>query len=456
MKNNNFLQALHKKRSADVKVLNQYKGIKKTLTLLYPDKAHFIYELMQNAEDTTASEITFRLSPEKLVFEHNGKPFTKKNVWSITDIGDSSKGNDDTSIGKFGVGFKAVFIYTNTPIVYSGRFAFKIFDLIVPEPITPLSKNTSSTIFEFPFNNPKKSPEFAISQIEEGLCALGDNTLLFLSHIRKITYTLPDGSEGSLQRIDHKNGRIEIHTQHPHSDNTISHWLHFYKDVDVTDDEGESKTCRIAIAYQLEQNKEKSWKIVPVTDGGQVSIYFPAEKEPFNLHFHLHAPFASTVARDSVRDCPENDALRDYIAGLIVESLTAIRDQGLLNMSFLAVLPNPKDNLSAFYKPIREKIVEAFNSRELTPTKSRKYAKAENLYRGGLVKVSDTINDADLKFLTDDKKALWVANPPPQRQREDNFLNSLEIKDWGFGQLTAIFKPEDKEKIESWLEKKNR
>ena len=48
------------------------------------------------------------------------------------------------------------------------------------------------------------------TEIETGLSNLGDNTLLFLSHIRKIEYTLPNGEVGSLQRINHNNGRIEI------------------------------------------------------------------------------------------------------------------------------------------------------------------------------------------------------------------------------------------------------
>ena len=100
-----------------------------------------------------------------------------------------------------------------------------------------------------------------------------------------------------------------------------------------------------------------------VEHGGQVSIYFPAEKETSKLRFHIHAPFASTVARDSVRDCNDNEQLRDHLAELIVESLTMIRDQGMLTMSFLAVLPNLKDELAEFYEPIRTKIVDAFNNK---------------------------------------------------------------------------------------------
>ncbi|MCC6543073.1 MAG: hypothetical protein IT392_01045 [Nitrospirae bacterium] len=35
------------------------EGILKLLTDLYPDKAHFIFELLQNAEDATSKSINF-------------------------------------------------------------------------------------------------------------------------------------------------------------------------------------------------------------------------------------------------------------------------------------------------------------------------------------------------------------------------------------------------------------
>jgi hypothetical protein len=79
----------------------------------YPDKAHFVYELLQNAEDAGATEITFTLTPEKLVCEHNGRAFTLADVTSITGLHDSTKANAQDKIGKFGVGFKSVFgLYT--------------------------------------------------------------------------------------------------------------------------------------------------------------------------------------------------------------------------------------------------------------------------------------------------------------------------------------------------------
>ena len=146
----------------------------------------------------------------------------------------------------------------------------------------------------------------------------------------------------------------------------------------------------------MDKTKNGNWKIIPL-DPGQVSIYFPAVKEPCNLRFHIHAPFASTVARDSVRDCPANDELRDHIADLVAESMHSIRDQGLLDVRFLATLPNDKDNLSLFCDPIRERLIEEFNQMKLTPMKKGGHAPASGCYRGRR-DLSDLINDEDLEW----------------------------------------------------------
>ena len=156
------------------------------------------------------------------------------------------------------------------------------------------------------------------------------------------------------------------------------------------------KSCRIATAFLLEREQEQTakrsskktkqrqtiqWRIKSL-EPGRVSIYFPAEKETSNLRFHLHAPFASTVARDSVRDCPENDELRDHLANLIAESMTTIRDWGLLTVGFLATLPNNQDNLPSFYKPIMKRLVKVFNNEKLVPMKQGGHAPAKDVSEG--------------------------------------------------------------------------
>ena len=453
-------------------------GIKRLLTDLYPDNAHFIYELLQNAEDTGASRVRFVLTPEAIEFEHNGERlFDLKDVGSITSIGVSTKKDDATSIGKFGVGFKAVFAYTNTPEIHSGDFHFRIRDLVVPEKIEA-QQTKEGTRFRFPFNNPKKPPHNAMEEISRGLRQLSDNTLLFLTHIRNIEYDLPyPAQSGGLFRTD-KDGdaqRIEIQTISPDgTEITVSNWLRYHREVRVTDEDGKPKDCAVAVAFRLEHNDTSSqeseggkskkaprkWRIAPCNPG-QVSIFFPAEKETSKLHFHLHAPFASTVARDSVRDCTANNHLRDALAQLVADSLEDIRKRDFLDVASLQIMPNTDDNLSEFYEPIRKCIVTAFREKELVPTKSGSHRKAESLYRG-LTAISDIIDDADLSLLIGGEPPLWAANAPQRNQREDRFLDNLGMNEWGWDHLMGFFyflpfeecEDETNNKIVKWIRPK--
>ena len=76
---------------------------------LYTDKSHFVYELLQNAEDAGASRIKFLQYTDRLVVLHDGHPFSMENLQGLCDIGKSDKINDLNQIGEFGVGFKSVF-----------------------------------------------------------------------------------------------------------------------------------------------------------------------------------------------------------------------------------------------------------------------------------------------------------------------------------------------------------
>lgn len=424
-------------------------GILRLLTQLYPDNAHFIYELLQNAEDAKASHARFTVGNEALVFEHDGsRLFSARDVESITSIGDSTKADSPTEIGKFGVGFKSVFAYTETPEIQSGEYRFRIRDLVVPELLqsSSIGSNGFKTKFFFPFNHPKKGVEQATLEITSALRSLGDVTLLFLSNICRISYVLPDGSEGQLARTVPQELRqarsigehIEVSVHSPGDEPRQSHWLRYRNSVTI-DDESSHKDCTIAVAFGLVEsearNQRRRWRVIPLVPG-RVCIYFPADKETSNLRFHMHAPFASTVARDSVRNSSGNDRLLAALAVLAAESMEDIRDRGFLTVASLEVLPINDDNLSPFYAPVKARIVHAFKSKQLVPTKSGSYEVADNLFRGP----SDIVNligDEDLSLLTGGRWEipLWCANPSQVNQRADKFLDSLEIEDWGWDEL---------------------
>ena len=411
MKCNDFLQPLSVKRSKTAEALNDpcVKGIRHLLTdKLYPDTAHFIYELLQNAEDVQATEIMFRLTPEKLIAEHNGQPFTEENIEDITSIPEES--HKVNKIGQHGLGFKSVFGYTNTPHIYSGEFAFKIRDLIVPEPISPLNEQTSTTIFEFPFNNSKKLPIEAFNEIAAGLRDLSTTTLLFLANIKVINWTCADEPASYTRLHTHSKHHVEIEACVNGEVTNGTHYLRFMAKIP-----DKPAHLQVGLAYSLDFKKgTKSFdtsKPLAVQmrvkdETGLVSIFFPAKNATSNLSFHIHAPFATVPGRNSISDTPEvtlmNEALITSIAQLAVSSLHEIKAIGLINRAFLDVLPH--ENIPAFYQPICEQIWTALRTQSLIPTYTGCFAAGEQLYHA----VDD--KDNELKNLLDSADLACLEN----------------------------------------------
>lgn len=400
----------------------------------YPDKAHFIYELLQNAEDTGAHNVHFELEENRLLYWHDGRPFDLDDIKSITSVGHSSKLDDVSSIGKFGIGFKAVFAYTDAPEIYSANYYFRIRDLIALEKIESslLDKGDERTLFVFPFG--VKSVDQSVKEIVSGLEELREHTLLFLNHIQKISFTLPDGKSGIIKRIDKGNDIIEIATSIGKK-TAYSHWLRYQKTVSIRDEHGLLRTLPIALAYKMKNSEEHGWSVIP-TDG-KISIFFPAVKEYSGLKFHLHAPFAATIARDSVRDCKENDNLLKELLELFRESLPDIRDRGLLTVDFLSTMPHSKENLGKKYEAFRLAAVKAFRTTRLTPTKNGQHSRGERLLSCS-AEMSRVFSDTDMKLLTGRSIPIWAANAPQRNSRADLFLHDLGIERWDEKSLNEL------------------
>ncbi len=203
VKDTQFLADLAEKRAAWVATTrdNGFEdGITSVLAELYPDNAHCLYELLQNAEDAGASKVTFELTRNCLRFVHNGRDFTMEDVDGITGLGVSPEKTDVNQIGKFGVGFKAVFAYTSSPVVESDTYSFKIDNLVVPSLLEQAfsSRERRHTSFSFPFNTERKSASLAFEELSKGLEALTGDTLLFLQNIGAIQWRIEDLKEGKI------------------------------------------------------------------------------------------------------------------------------------------------------------------------------------------------------------------------------------------------------------------
>ncbi|MBV5327789.1 MAG: hypothetical protein JZU65_09150 [Chlorobium sp.] len=440
----NFIEEVYAKRKklADVLADEDYSGIREIVEELYPDKAHFLYELLQNAEDVGATEAIFTLDEKSLRFEHNGRPFDKNDVEGITNIGKGTKKTDEDKIGRFGVGFKAVFAYSETPHIWSPTFSFKIIDLILPVEIQRKQLPEGKTCFEFPFNNPKKSAQDAYEEIKAGFAELAETTLLFLPHLKAIRWLIGKQMAGEVLRIEHTEHHLEVQKQVDGKTTTTSHFLRFTKTV-----EGLEKQQRIAVAFELdylsktttysgEKSLSNQMKIIPANPG-RVAVFFPAEKETSGLRFHLHAPFVPELSRASIKETPANEPLYRQLSRLAAEALHKIRDLDLLNGEFLGVLPNPQDAIPPRYQSIRTAILDEMKNEKLTPTHTKSYAPAKYLLQAK-ASLKDFLSEEDLMSLYPDwyeEPPQWAIGASQKNSDQDRFLTGLEITKWDINEF---------------------
>src|SRR6266566_2140887 len=234
---------LKRKRYDESALENNFeKGIRDSTVEKYPDPVHFVYELLQNAEDQGATEATFELSADCLVFRHNGNPFKRSDVENITGIGNSDKPQEANKIGRFGIGFKSVFAITDRPEIYTvleeKPFAFAIEDLVVPITILENYENSNQcdTRFIFPFIDGQENSLY--TKIRKRLSVLGFETLLFLRNLTSIAWkTETDqgiyhcegkGSRRELRGETNRNGRLRQKS---------AQYLVFTRNVSMTNNE---------------------------------------------------------------------------------------------------------------------------------------------------------------------------------------------------------------------------
>lgn len=351
---------------------------------LYKDKVHFVYELLQNAEDAQARVVKFVLYEDRLEVFHDGKPFTESNVQSLFDIGLSDKVNDLNQIGEFGVGFKSVFSicervqffsnpnnYRIKDIENAGSFGFEIQDFYKPVDIPIVDIGTVyTTKFIFPFAVDKsflgfKKMEDLRSKIKEKLENLSETTLLFMKNIEIIEYEINLSNEFKAGNYMLDKKKINDHcycvkalSEGQEAKDTQKNtqeisYIVFSRKLD----KGRSdRSVDIAFSY-TEKNEE--WQFVPATEK-HIFVYFPTGTES-KLNFIVQGPYRTTPSRSEIpMDDPENISLATETADLLYNSVLELREMGKLNLSLLNVLPIEEKN---FYSIFRE-VNNVFSSRE--------------------------------------------------------------------------------------------
>lgn len=368
---NDWFQDLHTERKEMVRSLRRndmIEGIRSLTIDKYADPIHFVYELLQNAEDQNASSVSFSLSDESLEFIHNGEPFKAQDVMSITKLG-SDKAKEADKIGCFGIGFKSVFEITERPEIYTtldgNRFAFAIEDQFIPLALpVDASLTIGITRFVFPFKQPNSD---YYTKIRAKLSTLGAETLLFLDHLKDISWETTEETgtyicERSAPPHEWCELISEVGRKEGPQETKHRKYLRFSRNALVA---SKRKNLTVRVAFRVEKNC-----IQPEEGLSDLNVYFPTG-EKTGLKFRLHAPMLLTDSRANIkRDNETNQLLMHHCAHLVAECLTLVKQMDLLDVEFLQCLPiRPQDfPTNSMFQPIYEAVRDTLRTQPLLPT----------------------------------------------------------------------------------------
>ena len=424
-----YFEKLTEDRSDSAKTLEKpsMRGVKRSVVEKYSDQAHFIYELLQNADDAGATSARFVLHRDKLIFAHNGtRHFSVTNpetedidsqngnlgdINAITSIANSNK--TESSIGKFGVGFKAVFQYTSTPHIYGPNFKFKIERFIVPVMLDSDCeyRKQDETLFVFPFDHDERSCSEAYEDISDKLRSLS-YPILFLTHLKDISFEIDSvfglyGKECVKTKAFGSTVGEKLCLTHNNGDELCDETLWLFTRADASG-------RKYSVGFFLDENGLLRAVKNPAY------CFFPT-KEITNLKFLVHAPFLLTDSREGIKAGEaHNKKMIEYLSELSADSLMYLKEIGeaenkrIITDEIIEIIPvdesvfnDVNDKAKISFKPFYTAIKSKFEKEALIPTESG-YTTAGNAYWAFVPQLAEVFTTKQLALLSKNKNAQWV------------------------------------------------
>ena len=415
-----------------------FKGLFNATADIYPDPAHFVYELLQNADDVEADSVEFILDKDVLFFKHNGK--IKFNVTSdthkplghinsITAYLSSKEDSAGNKIGKFGLGFKSVFVYSDAPEIYDDKYWFKIERQIVPTLLDHdhSLRKSGETLFVFHLKNAKS----AYDEIHNKLSQL-EESMLFLNHVKSIIY---------INKITRKNFKyVEKHERKKtvgdirycfvtlESQEKTRKLILFKRNKNLF---GESvKSVNVAIAFYLSNNGNINTK----AERG-ISCFFPTS-DSFGLPFRCHAPFLLTSNRQNIKDVPFNKKLIEILADTAAEAVKLLTDekndkkQPLINENILDFIPEYLEKYSYYFpsnkitssRPFYDRFTKLLSVEKVFLTWGNHYCNASNVYLAGNEDLRKLISNDQLSALVNKQDCGFMRISSRRNEDEYDYL----------------------------------
>lgn len=424
----------NRKEFVDAQIKNGF-DLTTVLVGLYSDASHFVYEILQNAEDAKATDITFDLQIDKLIINHNGTPFSDTDIDAITGISNlqNDKKRNLEKIGKFGIGFKSVYAVTESPRIQSGIYDFQIIDFVLPANFSD-KNNYQDTTITLNFEHKKRSNSDIFKLIESKFETFEYYNLLFLSNLKNITLKWSDKKIiFNKNEKEVKNSDLAFNTIL--SVNKEKHQYLVFK-TNVISEEFSKLKNKPNIAIAFKQDIIDGVLQVVKSDTSNLFAFFETGYETF-LSYLIQAPFSTTPARDNIDfKLPVNISLLDELALLMKRVLVHFKQNKLITIDILNQLPlnykveDTKVVYWIFFNAVKE---EFLSGGKYLPTMFKNTYQAPEdiaIVRGReLTSLISSVTDLQILF----EKKYWMDTKITVDKTPDlynYFTNQLNIKEY--------------------------
>lgn len=346
-----FIESIRQQRSegSDFNLEDLANSVEILAIDLNEKDTHFIFELIQNAEDndyrpnTSPSlrievceqEIEEELGPV-LIVHNNETGFQEKHVMALCRVGKSTKTKAQGYIGEKGIGFKSVFRVTTCPYIFSNGFQFclpehnkeTILRYIVPRWVDdpPAKVIESETTIILPINR----GEDALHNVIKALRDIAPETVLFLEKLRtiEISVHLSDDDyevviEKRILAVSGESKQVELtYLRRSNTDaEVLESCLYWVTEVEYPKPDYVQHEKRKGIKART---VSVAIPLGPNARGGKLLAYLPVW-ENTGLPFLINADFLLVSAREGIHEEEKwNKWLRDCIAETYEKALLSL------------------------------------------------------------------------------------------------------------------------------------
>lgn len=362
---------------------------------LYSTDAHFLLELIQNADDNSYAHglvptVKFIVNDRHVVLENNESGFTEPNVRSLCKVGESTKRKRDGFIGEKGLGFKSVFRITNEPHVFSNGFSFKF----------KFEESKDGYVVPHWVEKPTIQPTVGMTTIYLPLKAgidvapyfvsINGTLILFLQKLRTITVSVESAPVREISK-SRENGITTVRDSAPREESKYVVTSRTASvPADITEQTRTGVTLReIVLAF-------------PLDDFGAVSAseqtlfaYLPVR--PYGFKFIIQSDFLLAANREDVRkDAKWNEWLRNEIAATFCQSPQWFKLHETVRSGYLQYVPLPDEVTDPFFKKVVPQIYKSLEQTECLLSVAGTWLLPSKLLRGSK-EISQIIPNEELK-----------------------------------------------------------